>query len=158
MTVLSRNHLFAAAALGAAALVAAPAVAQELLDIKVKVANSCAVTGQAIDFGTYYRGQSADLPAEGALNLVGCPAGTIIVLGDGQFGGNGSRQLSAGGNFLPYRLYKDPAFSDEWQSAGLTLAEDVMNGSIPVYGVIAGGEDVSADEDYIDSVQINVTF
>ena len=157
MTALSRKLLVATISL-AAILQVAPAAGQEALDIKVKVANSCTVTGQAIDFGTYYRGQSAALTAEGALNLLGCPAGTRIVLGDGEWGNNGSRQLAAGGEFLPYGLYKDPNFSDEWQSAGLTLTEDVMNGSIPVYGRIPPGENASANEDYMDSVQIIVTF
>lgn len=158
MTFLARRHLVRAVSLGVAMGAASPALADEVLDITITVANSCAVTGDPIPFDTYYSGQSQALTAQGALQYTGCPVGTKIVLGDGQYGANNARNFNANGQLLPYQLYQDAAYSQAWTSAGYELPQDaLLVGSIPVYARVVGGLTPPAGN-YTDSVQINVTF
>ena len=157
MTVFSRTHLTAALAIGAAALVASPAVAQQLLTLQVTVANACSIESGTIQFDTYYSGQQAALGAEGEIIYTGCPAGTTVILGTGE-GTYAQRIMLNGSNVLQYSLFKESNYTGDWQPDGLTLSEsEAGSGTIPVYALIAGQQSVTAGE-YVDNVQITWSF
>ena len=157
MTALSRTHLTAALALGAAALVSSPTWAQEALTITVAVANTCSVESGTIDFGTYNRGQINDMTAVGNIDYTSCPAGTIFKL---SFGNNadGTQRKMEGPGLVEYNLYQNEGRTALWDNDGYTLPESAaFSGSIPVYGVIPGGQTAAAGN-YQDYVEINLTF
>ena len=160
MTVFSRTHLTAALALGAAALVAAPALAQQTdtdtLSLNVVVQNSCSITGTTINFGTYTSNQPDHLDAEGTLDYQDCPADATVTLSGGGFGNVNDRRLMNGSNTLRYELFQDSARSDAWAANAVTVPA-AGSGSMIVYARINNQQAVQAGS-YADSVQITITF
>ena len=159
MTALSRHHLAAALALGAAALVAAPAVAQQgTLTLNATVANACSVNSPTMNFGTYYSGQSNDLPGQVDLEYTGCPAGTTIKLTGGENGNLNQRLLFSGQNSqsLTYSLFSDSSRQIAWSNDGVVVPEE-GDGILTVYAHIDRGQTKTAGN-YADSVTIEMVF
>ena len=159
MTVFSRTHLTAALALGAAALVAAPALAQQTdtdtLSLNVVVQNSCSITGTTINFGTYTSNQPNPLDAEGTLAYQDCPADATVTLSGGEYGSVNDRRLINGSNTLMYQLYQDAGRVTAW--TGAVTVPELGSGSMIVYARI-GNQQMVQPGPYQDSIQITISF
>lgn len=148
----------------AAAIAVAPAMAgsdSDILTVKVNVQQSCSILSIPIDFGTYTAGQQAALDADGAISYAGCAVGTLTISLDGGTAGNTvNRQMSNGNSKLNYQLYRNSARNEVWGSNSDALQRVLLApepGSIPVYGRIAGGQNVAGGT-YIDTINVTVTF
>jgi spore coat protein U-like protein len=148
----------------AVAIVAAPAMAgtdSDVLTLKVVVQQSCLVLSSPIDFGTYIAGQQAALDAEGTISYAGCAVGTLTISLDGGTAGSiVNRQMSNGDAKLNYQLYRNSARNEVWGSEGDALQRVLLApeaGSIPVYGRIAGGQNVAGGT-YVDTINVTLTF
>ena len=151
-------------ATAAVAIAAAPAMAgtdTDVLTVRVTVQEACTISGTTIDFGTYSAGQQAALDAEGAIGYNGCAAGTLTIALDGGTGGNiANRQMANGGSTLGYQLFKNSARNQVWGTGGDALQRVLLvpdSGNVPVYGRIAGGQNVAGGT-YTDTVNVTLTF
>jgi spore coat protein U-like protein len=137
------------------------------LTVHASVANSCVITGAALDFGVYDTITGAAVTQQADLT-VACTQGTItaITLNEGANEGAGSLPTAphrrmvdvAGTSFLSYSLYSDTLRQDEWTSVGVgytALSSDPA--AMTVYGQVEAGQDVVTG-DYNDTVLATVTF
>jgi spore coat protein U-like protein len=155
------RRFLAAAVVACAAAPAAAGTDTDVLTVRVTVQEACSIAGTTIDFGTYSSGQQAALDAQGNLNYTGCAAGTLTIALDG--GASGSvtgRQLTNGDASLGYQLYRNSARNQIWGTGSDALQQVLLvpgSGSVPVYGRIAGGQNVAAGT-YTDTVNVTLTF
>lgn len=136
--------------------------ASDTLTLQVTVQEACSISGTTLNFGTYSSGQQAALDAEGSISYSSCPEGTLTIALDGGGAGDvASRRLTAGGgSTLDYQLYRNSTRTQVWGSGSeaqqiVLLVPD--SGTVPVYGRIPGGEDVTAGT-YTDTVNITMAF
>lgn len=132
------------------------------LAVTVEVVDICAVDGGTLDFGAYSGGQSSALEATGEIAYVGCTAGSLsLALDGGNSGDETARGLEDGlGNTLNYQLYRNSARTQLWGTGANAMALQLLisgNGTVPVYGRIAGGQEVPAGS-YSDAVNVTLTF
>jgi spore coat protein U-like protein len=133
------------------------------LNLQAIVPSSCSATTSSLDFGNIDPGVGTVLPVLANINVT-CALGTSfsVGLGDGANYSSG-RRLSSGGGFLSYELYKDllatSRFGDAVASERLTgqIGLGVSANVVPVYGVIAGGQNVSSGT-YTDTVLVTVYY
>lgn len=152
------------AASAVAIVAAAPAFAEtdtDTLTVRVTVQESCSIAGTTIDFGTYSAGQQAALDAEGDISYNGCAAGTLTISLDGGTAGSvDNRQMTNGDAELDYQLYANSARNQVWGTDNNALQKVLLvpdSGTIPVYGRIAGGQNVAGGT-YTDTVNVTLSF
>jgi spore coat protein U domain-containing protein, fimbrial subunit CupE1/2/3/6 len=147
----------------------APAIAQTAtanLSVTASVQNKCTITTSAVSFGTYdpvVDNATTPLDAQGAV-ILACTkgaAGTRIDLGQGAHF-SGARRMQAGTEFLTYELYSDSGRATVWgagSGSGVspTAAPSIAARSFPVYGRVAGGQDVAVGS-YTDTVVATINF
>ena len=154
-----------ASVLGGIVGLAAVAQAQILaetatLGVTARVQTQCSLSGGTLDFGTYVANQGADLNVDGRIGYVNCSGALRFELDGGQSGDVENRYMTADGNRLRYQLYQTPARIKVWGEGGDELSlrlASTRSGTIPVYGVIEGGQLVPPGA-YADIVNITLTF
>ena len=162
MTVFSKHHLAAALALGAAALVASPALAGEVtgnLELNVAVQSNCSFdTLSDIDFPNYTAG-GVTINAATTIETLGCPNGTLVRVNDGLNYLNDARRMKNGASedFLRYRVLRN--LSDDWSSDGELLPDRDLEGksSIMLRGQIFAGQ-WAVSGNYSDTLVITLDF
>jgi spore coat protein U-like protein len=133
-------------ALAAVAIAGRTTLAQETatLSVSAQVAETCTLIGGSLDFGSY-TGDAKE--GEGSFSYE-CTSGANISLslGSGSHSeGNGIRGMLSDGNLLQYRLFSDAGRQNVWGENGdafLTQAQSSTQQTVPVYGLIDGGQDV----------------
>lgn len=157
----------------AGVLVTAPAQAAEAtanLGVSATVIANCAISTAPVAFGDYdpaVANASAALDGAGTVTLT-CTSGAsaTVTLGQGANADTGStdaapvRRMASGANHLAYQLYSDSAGGTVWGNTALTGVAHTGTGSavdVPVYGRVAGGQNVPAGS-YSDTVVATVTF
>lgn len=154
----------------AAALPAAAGSATAFFQVTATVMSACAVTTPgALAFGAYTPSSGAG--TSGSTNFsVTCTTGTPYSLGLSAGAGSGatvaSRKLTsasaaAGNNTLQYGLYKDNAYSVNWDNS--TSATGYVGAgtaqSYTVYGQIPAGQYSAAPaNDYADTVTLTLNY
>jgi spore coat protein U-like protein len=154
----------AAALLAAVVLDARPvagATDTGTLTVTATVNSNCSLSGGTLAFGTYTAGQTNDLDAQGSINYVNCPVGTLVFeLDNGANASSGQRRMKSGNNFLVYEIYKTTARNTRWGSGADGVTIQLLqpgNGSVVVYGRIPRGQAVPPGS-YSDTVTITLTF
>jgi spore coat protein U-like protein len=130
---------------------------QKLL-VQALVGDACTVTSASLDFPPYSGGF---VEGTGAIQ-VDCVAATNlgIKLNGGMNGGNGEGQriMKNGSSTLIYQLFTDSNRSQPWLTNATTVQTTITDGTVPVYGRIAGGQAVGASGLYKDEVTITLVF
>jgi spore coat protein U-like protein len=131
------------------------------LAVSAVVQSSCSLTGGTMSFGTYTSGQTSNLDTDGQLTFANCPIGNLVFELDGGGTGNiNARKMTSGSSSLNYQLYRNTTRSAVFGTGsnaytGIRLVAG--GGTIPVYGRIAGSQNVSAGN-YADTVNVTLTF
>jgi spore coat protein U-like protein len=132
------------------------------LALRVVVAPSpCAVSGTALDFGTYTAGQAGPRDATATISYTSCGPGTLRIELDGGGGGSVSgRQLRSGSSTLSYGLFQDAARTRIFGTGNAAPTVDLTaagDGRVTVFGRIPGRQDATPGT-YTDTVCITLTF
>lgn len=132
------------------------------LTVQVNVQPGCAISGSALDFGTYTAGQASDLLASTVIEYSNCLAGQLTVEFDGGSSGTTTdRRMSNGDDDeLSYALYSDAARTGNLGQGSEAKVIDLTtagSGSFSIYGSIPGSQLVPAGT-YTDTVNITITF
>ncbi|CDO35419.1 Spore coat U domain protein [Novosphingobium sp. KN65.2] len=164
---------------GLAAVLSTPAMADTTTTFQVSatVVSGCEINGALasngevlgrygqLDFGTHSSlstdTASAAIAADAGLTL-SCTPGIALsmALGAGQHG-SATRNMQAAGSsdLLPYRLYRDPAFSNEMQidqAYAITFADPEAI-ALPIYGRVVLSGDKPPDT-YSDTVVLTLSW
>lgn len=143
------------------------------LSFTVIIPEACQLTSISdIDFGQINDiGKTAkDYTANGAV-VTTCNSGTPYTIylsnGNNRIAG-GNRQMANGGNYLPYQLYQDAAYTQVWDETGGT---NMINGSggksligtggnqtTTIYGRIAKNTILPPPNNYTDTVIVTTTY
>ena len=140
-----------------------------LLTVSLNVVELCTVTTSPLDFGEYNPSEGA--AAQGSVNVT-CPEGVHykIALDAGEYSKAGRlRRMSNGsGDFLPYKIWKDPYRKHEWGDrhhdntypAGRVLCVRGCSTvqSHPVYGTVWPRKEGVASGQYTDIVNVKVYY
>jgi spore coat protein U domain-containing protein, fimbrial subunit CupE1/2/3/6 len=150
------------AAVAGLLMTAGPAAAQvqtPKLQVRATVGQVCTVSAASLDFGTY---ASAQLNKSGSI-AIQCltPMAVNVALDGGQAGnGNGIRTMKNGSSSLVYQLFKDPGFSQSWQTGNTVASPSNANHTVSVYGQISPSlnSGTLANGVYTDEVTITLSF
>jgi spore coat protein U-like protein len=150
------------AAVAGSLMTAEPAAAQvqtPKLQVRATVGQVCTVSAASLDFGTY---ASAQLNKNGSI-AIQClsPMAVNVALDGGQAGnGNGIRTMKNGSSSLIYQLFKDPGFSQSWQTGNTVASPSNANHTVTVYGQISPSlnSGTLANGIYTDEVTITLSF
>ena len=140
------------------------------LAVKAKVAQTCTVTGNTLDFGTYDPLATSNLNASTSVS-VQCTKNTnaSVQMQEGAHKASGSvctapaRQMDDGtGAILAYALYSDSGRASVWgcdttNDVDFTAASSTTPKVLNVYGTVPKAQDVQAG-DYTDTVSVTVSF
>jgi spore coat protein U-like protein len=131
------------------------------LAVTVTVQSACALTGGALDFGTYTAGQATDRDARVDIAYADCGPGTITMELDGGGAADvNARKLRSGTNTLNYNLYRDTARANLFATganARTATLTGVGSGTFAVFGRIPRSQAVPVGT-YTDTVNITLTF
>jgi len=144
-----------------------PTTTTVTFDVTANVLSECTVSAFAMNFGTYepvVANAATPLDSTSTINVY-CTKGTSgnVTLDNGSnFSGGARRMKSAGGVFLTYEVYKDPARSTIWNavninSATSTSKNTALGGGFIAYGRIPSAQDVPATS-YSDTLQSVVNY
>lgn len=163
----STRRFFVTAMAGAALSTSAYAGSvTDNLVVNATVVDSCAVTGDTLDFGNVDALTGTTLDVTATISVT-CTLGTTynVQLDKGTYGASVSgreMQISGDTTRLSYHLYTDAIHTAEW---GVTNGVDTVSGlglgiaATPhlVYGSIPAGQEVPAGS-YSDTVTITVAY
>ena len=160
MRPLRNAWLAAALLLGQTAIASADETGS--MSVTVQVTSTCKLGTASLDFGAYAVGQRTELRGQGIITYEGCSGlDTTVALDGGRSGNTKARTLvGAGGEKLVYQLFKNSTRSQVWGTDTDALVPRLTAsgaGIIPVFGSIAGGQQVAAGR-YTDSVVITLSF
>lgn len=152
--------LTAVTATGAAQAVTAVST----LAVTASVLTSCLVTATPLAFGPYDPAVGSAIDAANALQVT-CTTGTAFTVGLNAGAGAGAteaiRKMNNGTNLLNYSLYSNAARTALWGATvgtnTLAAIASEVPASIPVYGRIFAGQNVSAGN-YTDLVNVTVNY
>jgi len=162
MTVFSRNHVIAALALGATALVASPVLAGEVtgnLNLNVAVQSNCSFDVLSdISFPTYTAGGGV-INGSTIIETLGCPDGTVVKVNGGLNYANDVRRMKNGQSedFLRYRVLATSF--DDWSASGEALPAPDFDGKamITLRGQVFAGQ-WAVSGNYSDTLVITLDF
>jgi spore coat protein U-like protein len=130
---------------------------------------SCTVAVTGVTFGVYTPLQTTPLDINGAINIA-CTGvtgnnGITIDLSTGASNSYApTRWLVSGTYTLGYNLYFDAAYTQVWGNGtggsvegGASIKRNSPKASLPVYGVIAAGQD-PAPGSYSDALTVTVNY
>lgn len=163
------KKLFAAAAIAATSLAAAPAYAgtsQAIMPVTAVVLENCTIVAGPMAFADIVLGNNGDIDSSALLTLTCSPNATFDVTMDNGLHANGSqRRMTSvlGTSYVPYEVYLDSARSNRW---GATVGTDSKPGTANVlglatltaYGRIAAGTPVVSPGAYTDAITVSVEF
>ena len=131
---------------------------------------SCRVGTTALGFGSYAPGSGAPASAVGSLDLSCSPGAAAInysiSIGTGSSGTYTPRKMTSGSNALIYQLYTDAGHTTIFGngtggsvsvSGSFSPKFDSQNTSIPVYGLLPGGQWIPPGL-YSDSLAVTVSW
>jgi spore coat protein U-like protein len=133
--------------------------------VSASVANHCTITTLPVSFGAYDTVTGNALAGAGSVT-VACTKGMTGLLITLDKGGNNAfvtvpntRAMSDGSEYLNYDLYADSGHTVLWTDAGIGLADSTSKAprTVPVYGLVAAGQDVAANT-YNDSVLATILY
>lgn len=161
-TLAQAGHLALGALAIAGAVPAVATTASGTMAVSARVEQSCHLDVQPLRFETLQSG-APTAEADSALAIACTPETSFTVtLDDGQHRAEGERRMAeaAGGSYLAYELYSDPARTRRW---GASLAEAVSGQSagggavmLPIYGRIEAASATAGA--YSDVVTVTVSF
>lgn len=136
----------------------ANAAGSDSTDFKVKltVTESCEFTSKSdVEFNAVDRSTKSGSTAKGQLNVT-CTKNTPY---DISLKGTGAMKNENGSSsVIPYKLYKDPARQNEWNTTNVMSNKGTgKDQAIPVYAKLAGNTNVEAGN-YVDTVVATVTY
>ena len=168
MTAFSRQNFTAALALGIMILVGSPASANgggdsATLMITVNAQFNCQISVEPIDGLTFTSGQADALDFSGQVDLNQCFGNFRLSVSDGMNNNGIQRKLRntvVSNQFLNYQLFRDSARANVWSEAEVNHIVVTNNEAlfIPFYGQIPGGQIITADGDYSDTMEISIIF
>jgi spore coat protein U-like protein len=138
--------------------------ASTTFQVSATVNNSCAVSANALSFGTYNPLSTLGLTLSGGV-IVTCTVGTPFNIGLNQGTATGAtvttRQMASGSNLLSYALYRDTLHTLNW---GQTVGTDTLAGTgtglaitYPVYGSLPASQSVPTGT-YSDTITVTVSY
>ena len=154
----------------AAAVSASPAFAADTgssLGVNATVSANCSVSTTPVAFGTVDATSGQAVQGTGSISVT-CTNGTAWTASADAGAGSGAdlvtRRMADGANLLDYSLYTDSARTQLWGDGieGVTaLFSDTGSGVAQiktVYGLIQGGQTGAPAGEYVDTVQVTVTY
>jgi spore coat protein U-like protein len=142
------------------------------LTVQMTVTASCTINAATLTFPSVAGTSLTSTPATGNTTLsVTCTNGSPYAIGMGQglnFLGGLNRMVSSG-NFLPYGLYLDAAYTQPWTTAADNNSCTIVNGcylgtgsgsaqTVPIYGQVPTIVLAPAAGTYSDTVSMTVTY
>ena len=166
--------MFRIAIAAALALVGAPALAagsvNQSFQVTANTQTACRfVATNALAFGTYDPTAPADLPGSTTYQFR-CSKGTTytVTINHGQNDGAGSVAAqpsmvsTPAGDFLSYYLCADSACSTKYTNGGTIFTGTAgSNAALPaqtIYGIVPNGQNVGANETFLDNVTITINY
>jgi spore coat protein U-like protein len=141
-----------------------------LLAMPSAASADCTISTTSVAFGTYNVFNVTPVDSAGSVTyrcglwewLLGLPIN--ITLNTGQSGTYTARTMRKGSESLSYNLYRDATFSQVWGNLsqgtsvyGITRPPLLTYVTVPVYGRVPAGQDVSAGL-YTDTVVATINF
>jgi len=182
MVKLQSSSLHFIAVLQAISLIAAMSPAEAgtasgTIGVSLNVTSACVVNGAtsaSSTFGNAGNMAFADQPGlfgnvdaqvqtsgGGALSVLCSPgASPSLTLGSGQHDNSGQRYLSTGTSSIAYRLFSDPARTQEIAVGGSIPLGSATSAAItvPIYGRVNSGGAVIAAGSYTDTVSVTLSW
>jgi spore coat protein U-like protein len=173
MKTMFRLALAAALALVGAQALAAPgpgSPATQSFQVTANTQTSCRfVATNTLGFGTYDPTSAADVPGSTTYTFK-CSKNTgyTVTIDHGQNNGSGavaaqpSMVSTPAGDFLSYYLCADAACSTKYTN-GATIFSGTAgsNANLPaqtIYGIIPNGQNVGANETFLDNVTLSINY
>ena len=136
--------------------------------VSTRVDMACVMTVGALTFLSYNPTSTDDNTAQGTITSTCTSGGAAkITIGHGLSAHGDSspsspmRQMKSGSERLLYDLYSDSGRSTEWGNTadtGLAITGTGSSVITPVYGKIPNGQDVTAFNNFEDTISVTLTY
>ena len=127
--------------------------------VGIDVVATCSISAADMTFNTITTGTTAQTDSESQIT-VNCSNGApySVALSNGSNYSAG-RRLSSNGSFINYTLFKDNSRTAEWTLiSSMTGTGSGSNQTLPVYGRIPAGQNVTNMGSYSDTIVATVTY